>query len=234
MRGARRLSPPLAAMTLAGCGGTIDAPPQDTPVVVRAALMTLAACTQRLDADGNVDERAVALFGWRPQARRYSRFVMRGDTGGMEERLVPPDRPSRLSTYSEYESSEWTNPGWQGVLNLSRNGGPIGQRTMGECSAFYYGRDPETAAIVMAAMTQRLGQPERRGQRSRGGDFLTPRWFEPEIHEVYWRLPFHDVYWVSSDSRVVTVEVKAAPNREAQGLRPGDPATHNQTEENSL
>lgn len=220
---------------LASCAGQSDLPQEDMAVVLRGALTTLVACSGPLDANGNIDEAAVAAVGWRPRTRRYGEIVTRGDTTGMEERDVPPASPVRLATSRQYESSDWAHPGWQGMLSLSRNGGAISERTMALCEATFYGRDAETADQVLAAMTQRLGEPERRGQRSRGGDWLTPRWFEPTIQEVYWRLPFHDVYWVSSDPRLVTVEVRAMPDRAALGQMPADPASEqNRTEENGL
>lgn len=224
----------LFAASLAACTPRIDLPQQETTLVLRAALVTLAACTQRLDADGNVDEATIRAFGWTPQTRRTGRVVTRGDTTGFEERNVPPATPVRMTSPDQSEYSDWAHPSWQGMLSLSRSAGPLAERTMGQCEASYYGRDAATADQVLTAMTQRLGEPARRGERSRGGDWLTPRWFEPVIHEVYWRLPFHDVYWLSSDPRLVTVEVRAMPDRAALGQMSVDPAEQNRTGENGL
>lgn len=202
----------LAAAALASCGGT-DLPQQDTAIVLRAVLATLAACTQPLDADGNISEPALAAAGWTPESRRVGAIVTRGNSTGMEERAVPPRQPVQLRTSGETEYSEWIHSGWQGALYLSRHGGAISERTMGQCAASYRGSDARTADQALAAMTRRLGSPAGRGERARGGDWLTPRW-DPAVHEVYWRLPFHDVYWTSSNPREVTVEVRAMPDRD--------------------
>lgn len=202
----------LGAAALTSCGGP-GLPQQDTNIVLRAVLTTVAACTLRLDPDGNVSQPALAAMGWTPRSRRVAAMVTRGNSTGMEERNVPPDQPIRPRTVDDYESSQWAHPGWEGMIDVSRQGGAIAERAMGRCGASYAGRDARTADLALAAMTQRLGQPVGRRERPRGGDFLTPRWFEPTVYEVYWRLPSHDVYWVSSNSRMVTVEVRAMPDR---------------------
>jgi len=217
-RAARRIIGPLAGigalLALASCGAGIDGPRQDTALVLRAALMTLAACTQTLDRDGNVSEARLAAFGWTPRSRRVSVIVRRDDMVTSEDRPLPPGQPSRLRSVEETEYSEWGHPGWEGLIYLTRQGGAVSERMTGRCEATYYGRDAATADQALAAMTQRLGPPIGRGERPRGGDFLTPRWFEPTVHDVYWRLPHHDVYWVSSNPRMITVEVRAMPDRD--------------------
>ncbi|MGE0178297.1 MAG: hypothetical protein AB7O91_00580 [Sphingomonas sp.] len=213
-RGIGRLVGFGALLALASCGAGFDGPRQDTELVLRATLMTLAACTQPLDRDGNVSEVRLAAFGWTPRSRRVSAIVRRGDTVTSEDRPLSPRQPGRLRTVEETEYSEWAHPGWEGLIYLTRQGGAVSERMMGQCAASYFGRDAATADQALAAMTQRLGPPIGRGERPRGGDFLTPRWFEPTVHDVYWRLPFHDVYWVSSNRHMVTVEVRAMPDRD--------------------
>lgn len=201
------------AATLASCSNVPSIPRQDTALALRAVQATLAACTRPLGPDGNHSEAALIAAGWTPQRRTFAAMVTRDNTVGSEERAVPPARPSPLRSAEEHEYSEWSHPGWEGRIHLSRQGGAISERAMGQCGASYAGRDATTAEQALTAMTQALGPPVGRRERPMGGDFLTPRWFEPTTVEVYWRLPYHDVYWVSANGREVTVEVRAMPDR---------------------
>lgn len=198
---------------LGACGTESSLPVMSRAAIAAGAERTLAACTAALDANGDIAEAGLKAAGWRPTKRTKMAIIQTGNSVGPKETEQPLNRPAELATASEYENSFWRHPGLAAELYLERNGGPFEKRTPGECSISLRGDNRETADQVRALLVRKYGRPVRVGTRSPGGDWLTPRWFEREIHAQYWRLPTHDVYWVSSDPKFAAIEVVAMPDR---------------------
>jgi hypothetical protein len=186
----------------------------DAAAITNAVAKALDACTAPLTEGGDIDDAALVAAGWTPIRRTVSNVVTEGNSTGMRDRAVPPAMPTELTDSNAYESSEWRVPSLNARLHLSRNGGPISERTMSECRLAVRG-DNSAGRDVAAQLLVRYGSTDGDGTRSAGGDWLTPRWFEPDIRVRYWRRPSHDIYWVSSLDDHATLEVVAMPDREA-------------------
>ena len=206
--------PVMSATLLSACGSSIDLPQQDDALVIRATLATLAACTQKLTDTGDIDEAGLRAAGWVPQKRTLSRLVTVGNSTGAQDRDVPAATPANLPDSASHEYSQWTNPAWQGTLELERQGGANSERFMGRCTLSLMGRGKDTAAQALLAIVNRYGAPSGEGVRSKGGDWLTPRWGERDTMESYWRLERHDVYFATSDPRLASITVVAMPDRD--------------------
>lgn len=204
---------PAGTLALSACGTESTLPISPRDAIVAGAQRTLAGCTVPLDPNGDINEAGLTAAGWTPATRTRSAIVEVNNTVGPQDQPQPPTRPSKLNAANEHESSVWRAPGLPAELYLSRNGGPFETRMPGECSIQFRGDARETGDLVRDLLTRKYGRPVRVGTRSAGGDWLTPRWFESEIHAQYWRLPRHDVYWVSSDPRFAAIEVVAMPDR---------------------
>jgi hypothetical protein len=199
---------------LAGCGQQSNLPMENDAAIALAATQALAGCTAALTETGDIDEAALTAAGWRPVSRTASAIVTENNTTGMRDRTVPPATRTELDDRRSYETSRWSHAGIAARVEIFRNGGPFSERMMDECSLPLRG-DDGTAANVAELLVRRLGPSTATGIRPAGGDWLTPRWFEPEIRVRYWRRPQHDVYWVSSAEDHVTLEVVAMPDRAA-------------------
>jgi hypothetical protein len=205
----------IALIAISGCAAEPSTVPRaDASAITEAVAKALDACTAPLTEAGDIDDAALVAAGWTPVRRLVSAVVTQGNSTGMRDRAVPPAVPTELADSSSYESSDWSFPGIGSPLYLSRNGGPISERTMAECRLTVRG-DDSAARDVAAQLLVRYGPTDGDGIRSPGGDWLTPRWFEPEIRVRYWRRPSHDVYWVSSLEDHATIEVVAMPDRDA-------------------
>jgi hypothetical protein len=199
---------------VAACAPSSNLPLENDAAITVAATQALTGCTAALTDAGDIDEAALVASGWRPVRRTASVVVTEGNSTGMQNRNVPAETPTELTNADSYETSQWQRSGVAARLDLSRNGGVLPDRTMGECRIAMRG-DEGTAADLGALLARRLGRPTGTGTRSAGGDWLTPRWFEPEIRVRYWRRPQHDVYFVTSVEDHAAIEVVAMPDRDA-------------------
>ncbi len=201
---------PAVAVLLCGCASESTLPVDSDAAILSAAAAAIAGCTAPLNADGDIDEAGLLRAGWRPVNRVLSLVVEENNSVGLRDRVVPASEPQLLADGRAYERSEWQRSGVSATLHLSRNGGPIADRVKAQCDISLRSAD-DAAGPVGAMMRRQLGAPGTTGTRSSGGDWLTPRWFEPDIHERGWQRPQHQISWVSSGEEFVAIEIIAAP-----------------------
>lgn len=200
-------------MLLSGCEQESSIPTMPRAAILAGAESMLAGCTANLDGNGDIAEAGLVAAGWKPVRRTMSAVVEKDNSVGLKDEVRSPDTPSTLKSTRDHEATTWTHGGWIAELFVSRNGGAFSERMPGECSISFHGKEKDTAESVRGLLAGKYGRPVRIGTRSRGGDYLTPRWFGREIHAQYWALPHHDVYWVSSAPRFARIEVVAMPDR---------------------
>lgn len=204
---------PMAVLALAGCDEASSLPVQSDSDIARGVDAVLAGCTGPLAPDGNIGEASLRAAQWVPIKRVQTDVVDNGTTISAVDKQVPVDTPSTLAADRQSESSEWTHSGIVGTLYLTRFGGAVGVQNVGECTMAFRGKGKATAEAIRKQLVSKYGAPQRVGTRSSGGDHLTPRFGEGEIHAQYWQRLTHDIYWVSDASNAASVEVVAMPDR---------------------
>lgn len=205
----------LMAVALAGCQeeGAPGLPAQSQQAIASGVDAMLAGCTGPLASDGNIGEEGLRAAQWVPVKRVQMDVVDDGKTVGTVDKALPPQSPAVLSTDRQSEYSDWIHAGVAGSLYLTRFGGAVGTQNASECTMAFQGKEDRTAEAIRKQLVAKYGAPRRVGTRSSGGDHLTPRFGDKEIHAQYWQLPKHDIYWVSSAGYSASIEVVGMPDR---------------------
>lgn len=199
----------LLLLLLSGCSQESSSQTMSRTAILEGAESMLAGCTAGLDTNGDIGEAGLVAAGWKVTKRTRSEFVMENNVGSVRESAQPLNAPSTLRSKREYEWTNWIHPGSTAQLDVERHGGAVSERIQTECRIGFLGSERETAEDVRALLVRKYGKPARTGLRSSGGDFLAPKF---ESHYQYWRLPHHDLFWVSADPTDVSLEVTAMPD----------------------
>jgi hypothetical protein len=166
------------------------------------------ACGALLTAEGAFDQAAVSKAGWKPTSRILHLVT------SIEQRAVPPDSAPVLRD-DEYESTIWARQGQNATLNITRWGVADGRDLADRCDIVGKLNAAKSADLLADKLSQVLGRPvDRKGETSRGGDFLTPR-FDANPRAWYWQMPQHDVYLLVNEGIGARLEILAMPNRVA-------------------